>query len=156
LGTGLYSPTVRKFTGSTWQVIGASSDLGTNNVPAIASSDNTVYALLQVGTTAASVYAYTTSWTKLSSDILTGTGVTASSLAIDPTTGDLYVAGSIGNSITVKRWNGTLWSTVGSTTSPVATGALDRTSMAVDASGTPYLAFLDANNGSALTVMSFR
>jgi hypothetical protein len=61
----------------------------------------------------------------------------------------------IGNSLkaTVKKFNGTGWVDVG--TAGFSAGRADYTSIAIDASSTPYVAYRDGGNSSKATVKKF-
>lgn len=57
------------------------------------------------------------------------------------------------NKATVQRWDGSSWVTVG--TMGFTSGTVEYTSLAIDGSGTPYIAFSDGANSSRATVMRF-
>jgi len=55
---------------------------------------------------------------------------------------------------TVSRFSGSSWATVGA--AGFSTGTIDGTSLKIDSSGTPYLAFIDSSTGTKLaTVMKY-
>jgi hypothetical protein len=78
------------------------------------------------------------------------------SVAVNPMTGMPYVAYqdfTNGGKVTVMRFDGTGWVTVG--TSGFSAGSAGYVSMAFDASGTPYVVYEDAANSYRTTVMRF-
>ena len=78
------------------------------------------------------------------------------SLAFDPTTGAPAVAfrdASITNKpASVYKFDGAAWNPVGA---PFGSGEAQRNSLAFDAAGTPYCAFVDASNGFRAAVYKF-
>ena len=94
------------------------------------------------------------SWTTVGTPGFSEGGVAGISIDFD-NAGTPFIAYSerdaeTGSKATVKKWNGTAWTTVG--LAGISEGQVAFTSMVIDGNGVPYIAYLDVTNDSKATV----
>ncbi len=151
---------VMKHNGSSWEYVGSAQfTSGSTRYNSLAiDSSGTLYMAYQDGYSGASVMKFNgSSWVNVGSTNFSLAGATLVSLAIDPS-GTPYVAYkdayySYRNKATVMKYNGSSWVVVG--TPGITPGAVNSLSLAIDGSGTPYLAYSDGTNSNKLTVVKY-
>ncbi len=154
--------TVMKFNGTSWVYVGSAgfSAGDVNNTSLAIDGDGTLYVAYRDGTDdKANVMKYNGSgWEIVGSAGFSPGAADGMSIAIDGS-GTLYVAYADGSGTepsykaNVMKYNGSGWEIVGlAGFSPDATGDI---SIAIDGSGTPYVAYKDAANANKATVMRY-
>ncbi|MBU7005989.1 stalk domain-containing protein [Phosphitispora fastidiosa] len=154
--------TVMNYNGTSWEVVGnAGFSAGTADYASIAIDDNgTPYVVYQDGgnDVKATVMKYNgTSWEAVGSAGFSPGGVEYTSIAID-NSGKLYVAYRDGyelynNKATVMKYNGTSWEAIGNP--GFSAGKAAYTSLAIDDTGTLYVAYQDLGMDYKATVMTY-
>ncbi|WP_306641037.1 LamG-like jellyroll fold domain-containing protein [Sanyastnella coralliicola] len=145
--------TVMKYDGSTWSVVGTAgfSEGQSFNPDLEFDSSGTPY----VSYRHFPAFGYSvqmfdgTDWVILGASDFTGDANGNGSLAVDPVSGDLYIAypdlnSGLANKLTVQRWDGTSWSLVGM--QGFTTDGTAYPDIKVDATGTPYVMFTSTNS----------
>lgn len=153
--------TVYKYTGSAWSMVGAQNFMGQPQYSSMIldGSGNPYFAAQNNSSSQApTVMKFAAgSWSMLGGSSPTSNGSIYNSVAADAS-GNVYYAykelySTYSNKLTVAKYNGSSWSFAGSR--GFSTGTADYSSIAVNASGTPYIAFSDGNSSNKLTVMSY-
>lgn len=93
-------------------------------------------------------------WTALPA--ITGNNASNTKIAIDKTSGEIYVAYTEAfnsDKISVRKYSGSNWSTVGAIA--FSAGAASNVNLAISSTGIPYVAYRDAVNNNKATVMKF-
>ncbi|MBS1635678.1 MAG: T9SS type A sorting domain-containing protein [Bacteroidetes bacterium] len=142
------SPTVRTYSNSTWQNVGAAGITGSGSdyvslainqtIPYIAFGDNANSGKL-------SVMQYSGgTWSYVGAAGITASSIIGTSMAFDGM-GNLYVAYTSGSgSVGVKKWNGASWSNLSMAGFP--TNSTNYPQISLNGS-TPYLSYWDSNSG---------
>ncbi|MBX2907164.1 MAG: Ig-like domain-containing protein [Taibaiella sp.] len=153
--------TVYKYSSSAWSMVGSQYFMGQPQYSSIAfdGSGNPYFAAQNNNSSQApTVMKYASgSWSMLGGSTPTSDGSSNNNLAIDAS-GNIYFAykelySTYANKLTVVKYDGSSWSVVGSR--GFSPGTVDYVSLALNASGTPYVAFRDGNSANKATVMSY-
>lgn len=158
------NPTVMQFDGAAWVSVG-SPGFANGALPKMAiAPDGSIYVVYVEYTGRlngpTSVMKYNgSSWEPVGSSAFSVADVIQPKIAVD-NSGTPYVAyiqtdstSSLHGYVTVMKFNGTSWVTVGSPN--FSNGVASSTSIAIDGYGTPYVVYDDGANSSKATVMKF-
>lgn len=154
-----YKATVVKYSGSQWDTIGGlsiSSDqalnlsltVDKNSMPYVAYKNETSGGGI-------TVYKYNgIKWDTVGRRIMSGpTAAFTPSIVCDNAGTPYIVYTDVYQKATVKKFNGTTWVTVG--IADFTANQVDKTTLAIDAAGTPYIAFFDYGVAYKGSVMKF-
>ncbi len=151
------SISVSKYVSGSWTSLpDASNSNGSYVSMALNSSGNPVV-LYKAGYAATCKRYNGSSWDVLGSSTFTPSGADYTSLAIAPS-GDIYAAFkdlyyAVNGKVTVMKYSGSSWSTVG--TQGFSAGDANYVSIAVTASGIPYVVYQDGANSNKATVRRY-
>ncbi len=151
---------VMKYSGGAWSYLGSQEFTSGNAyyISLVLSSTGSPYMAYQDNVNQASVMKYNgTSWGYVGSQNFTPGGATYTSLVLDASNTpymafcDAYFSSA--NKASVMKYNGTSWVNVGP--AGLTSGVATYTSLAINSSGTLYLAYSDGANSNKVTVMKY-
>ncbi len=163
-GANIYSATCKKYNGSSWVTVGANKfsagtasytriEIGNNDTPFVAFSDFSGSGIMALNGKVTVMKFDGTSWQPVGTRGFSAGAVSSLDFKIDSTRG-LWVAytdNANGGAAVVKKWDGSIWATVGNTNS----GQTRDVTIDFDKQNRPYIAFRDLTNASRVTVMTF-
>ncbi len=151
---------VMKYNGASWSYVGGGGiTSNTANYTSLAvDAGGALYLAYQDGSSSkATVMKYASgAWSVLGSANFSDGNATNVAIAVDDngTPYVLYSDASYSGKAIVKKYNGSSWVNVG-TSSGISSGAATYTSIKLDAGGNPYISYTDAGISSKASVMKF-
>lgn len=141
--------TVMKFNGSSWSVVGNVNFAGAIDIDIAIAGDGTPYTVSETNQGVVVNKFNGSNWVTLGDTVSDGGG----GISIAIYNNQPYVTYSEGYNTSVKKYDGTNWTLVGSR--GFAAGQTTRNSLVIDGNGTPYVSFKDQANAYKATVEKF-